>query len=40
MDICKGGQMVRQPIFIDANGAVYFMMQYDNGTVKVLRTDS
>ena len=31
--------MVRQPMIIDEKGAIYFMMRYDNGTVKVLRTD-
>ena len=31
--------MVRQPIITDASGAVYFMMQHDNGNVSVLRTD-
>lgn len=31
--------MVRQPMVIDEKGAIFFMMAYDNGTVKVLRTD-
>ena len=39
MAICKGGKMVRQPMITDATGAVYFMMEYENGTVKVLRTN-
>lgn len=39
MDVCKGGQMVRQPMIIDNDGAIYFMMKYDSGNIKVLRTD-
>jgi hypothetical protein len=26
-------------MIMDAEGAIYFMMRYENGTVKVLRTD-
>ena len=39
LDICKGGEMVRQRMIMDDKGAIYFMMKSANGTVRVLRTD-
>lgn len=39
MDICRSGKMVRQHMVLDEDGAVYFMMQTENDTVRVMRMD-
>lgn len=31
--------MVRQQMFMDVNGAIYFMMKYGKDVIRVLRTD-
>ena len=38
MEVCKGGQMVRQRMIMDPAGAIYFMMNY-KGVIKVMRVD-
>jgi general stress protein 26 len=39
LDVCKGGEVVRQNMIMDKDGAIYFMTKASNGTVKVLRTN-
>ena len=39
LDICKGASPMKQPMQMDDQGAIYFVVKLESGLVKIMRVD-